>query len=148
MLSRRYSIIVADRTSGVVRRFTITLRPVLAVAAACAALPVLMGLGARWSVHAQLSQLEREKATLLVENASYREATGQLTSQISTLQTAVEDLGARAAVDPVASNTRRVASVSSGPVPSPGISVTRWAMSAAGSYLCGLNPLSGSVLQR
>lgn len=103
MLSRRYSIIVADRTSGVVRRFTITLRPVLAVAAACAALPVLMGLGARWSVHAQLSQLEREKATLLVENASYREATGQLTSQISTLQTAVEDLGARAAVDPVAS---------------------------------------------
>src|SRR5919198_1120865 len=30
---------------------------------------------------------------------------------------------------PVASSTRRVASVSSGPVPSPGISVTRWAMS-------------------
>src|SRR5919109_5501392 len=32
---------------------------------------------------------------------------------------------------PVASRTRRVASVSSGPVPSPGMRVTRWAMPAA-----------------
>src|SRR3954465_3574379 len=35
---------------------------------------------------------------------------------------------------PVASRTRRVASVSSGPVPSPGMSVTRWATAADGTY--------------
>src|SRR5262245_17054909 len=34
---------------------------------------------------------------------------------------------------PVASRTRRVASVSSGPVPSPGMSVTRWATAAHGT---------------
>ena len=46
---------------------------------------------------------------------------------------------------PVASRTRRAASVSSGPVPSPGISVTRWAMSAADRTWPRSNPPSGSV---
>jgi murein DD-endopeptidase MepM/ murein hydrolase activator NlpD len=100
--SRRYSIVVADRTTGVVRRCTISLRPTLTVLAVLFALPVLIGLGARWSGLAALGQLEREKATLLVENASYREATGQLASQVSSLQATVEDLGARATADPVA----------------------------------------------
>jgi len=103
LASRRYSVIVADRSTGVVRRFTIALRPALAVVTALAALPVLMGLGAKWSVRADIAQLEREKTTLLVENASYREATGQLTAQIASLQMAVENLGERAAVDPAAS---------------------------------------------
>lgn len=103
MASKRYSIIVADRTTGVVRRFTIALRPTLAAAMGVAALPVLMGLGAKWSARAEIAQLEREKATLIVENASYREATAQLADQIASLQTAVEGLGARAVVDPVSS---------------------------------------------
>jgi murein DD-endopeptidase MepM/ murein hydrolase activator NlpD len=103
LASRRYSIIVADRSTGVVRRLTISLGPTIAMATAVAALPVLMGLGAKWSGRAQVARLEREKATLLVESASYREATMQLTAQISSLQAAVEDLGARAAVDPLAS---------------------------------------------
>jgi len=40
---------------------------------------------------------------LQVENASYREATGQLTEQIAGLQLAVNQLGEHAAVDPTAS---------------------------------------------
>ena len=40
---------------------------------------------------------------LSIENNSYRDATGQLSSQISALQEAVDDLGVRAAVDPAAS---------------------------------------------
>jgi murein DD-endopeptidase MepM/ murein hydrolase activator NlpD len=37
---------------------------------------------------------------LQIENASYREATGQLAGQISSLQAAVDSLGIQAAVDP------------------------------------------------
>lgn len=67
------------------------------------ALPVLMGLGARWSASARITELETTNAALQVENASYRAATGELADQISTLQTAVDQLGERAAVDPNAS---------------------------------------------
>ena len=42
-------------------------------------------------------------AALQVENSSYREATGQLAGQISALQSAVDQLGERATVDPNAS---------------------------------------------
>src|SRR3954447_23113918 len=48
MRPRRYSVLIADRQSGAMRRLTISLRPTLAVVAALFALPVLIGLGARW----------------------------------------------------------------------------------------------------
>ncbi len=100
MFSKRYSIVLADRTTGVVRRFTISLWPTLAGVACVFALPVLVGLGARWSARTTVAELERSSITLQIENASYREATGQLAGQISSLQTAVDDLGIQAAVDP------------------------------------------------
>lgn len=103
MRSRRYTFVIADRQSGTVRRFTLSLRPTLAVVTGALALPVLMGLGARWSASARISSLEVANAELQVENASYRAATGELADQISTLQTAVDQLGERAAVDPNAS---------------------------------------------
>ena len=100
---RRYSFVIADRQTGTVRRFTLSLRPTLTVVAALFALPVLIGLGARWSASARITELETTNAALQVENASYRAATGELADQISTLQTAVDQLGERAAVDPNAS---------------------------------------------
>jgi murein DD-endopeptidase MepM/ murein hydrolase activator NlpD len=103
MRSRRYTFVIADRQSGTVRRFTMSLRPAIAAVAGAFALPVLMGLGARWSASARISELETTNAALQVENASYRAATGELADQISTLQTAVDQLGERAAVDPNAS---------------------------------------------
>jgi murein DD-endopeptidase MepM/ murein hydrolase activator NlpD len=103
VISRRYSIVLADRTTGVVRRFTISLWPTLATAAAILAIPVLMGLGARWSARATIDALQDENIVLTLENASYREATGQLAEQISSLQATVDRIGAHAAVDPEAS---------------------------------------------
>src|SRR5215207_5859036 len=100
---RRYTFIIADRQSGAVRRFTISLRPTVALVAAVFALPVLIGLGARWSASARIADLENTNAALNVENTSYRAATGELAEQISTLQAAVDQLGDRAAVDPNAS---------------------------------------------
>jgi murein DD-endopeptidase MepM/ murein hydrolase activator NlpD len=100
--SRRYSIVLADRTSGVVRRFTISLRPTLIVSAVLMSLPILMGLGARWGAQATISGLQRENIALQQENASYREATGELVSQVASFQDAVDELGVRATVDPSA----------------------------------------------
>ena len=66
-------------------------------------LPILIGLGARWSAKAALDELTATNAQLTVENDNYREATGQLASQIATLQQAVDEIGVTAAVDPEAS---------------------------------------------
>ncbi len=94
---------LADRTTGVVRRFTISLLPTLGSVAFLFALPVLVGMGARWSARTTIAELERSNIALQIENASYREATGQLAGQISSLQTAVDSLGIQAAADPKAS---------------------------------------------
>jgi murein DD-endopeptidase MepM/ murein hydrolase activator NlpD len=96
MRSRRYTVVIADRSSGVVRRVTISLRPTLVGAMAILALPVLIGLGARWSARAELDQLRSANALLQMENGSYRLATGELTGQIQSLESVINDLGARA----------------------------------------------------
>jgi murein DD-endopeptidase MepM/ murein hydrolase activator NlpD len=101
--SRRYSVVIADRKSGVIRRFTIPLGPTVGTIVMAMALPILIGLGARWSAHAALEDLTTTNARLTVENENYREATGQLSAQISTLQAAVDIIGATADVDPAAS---------------------------------------------
>ena len=103
MRLRRYTFVIADRQTGAVRRLTISLWPTLAAVAGLFALPVLVGLGARWSASATISDLQTTNAALQVENSSYRAATGQLAGQIAALQTAVDQLGVRAAVDPIAS---------------------------------------------
>ena len=102
MTTRRFTIVLADRTTGVVRRFPIPLLRVAAAALCIVTLPILIGLGARWSVRATLAELRSQNALLQMENASYRDVTGQLAAQISSLQTAVDDIGARAKVDPAA----------------------------------------------
>lgn len=103
MKARRYTLLIADRQTGAVRRLTLSLWPTLATVAGLFALPVLVGMGARWSALAAISDLQSNNTALRMENASYRDATGQLASQISSLQTAVDQLGERAAVDPNAS---------------------------------------------
>jgi murein DD-endopeptidase MepM/ murein hydrolase activator NlpD len=100
MRARRYTVIIADRTSGVMRRVTISLRPTLAAIAAVLMLPVLIGLGARWKAASDLEQLQQANAVLQVENGSYRAATGELTTQIESLEGVINDLGERASIDP------------------------------------------------
>jgi murein DD-endopeptidase MepM/ murein hydrolase activator NlpD len=87
----------------VVRRFTISLWPTLAAIAGVFALPVLVGLGARWSARTEIGDLERTNVALQLENANYRNATGELASQVSSLQKAIDALGVQAALDPDAS---------------------------------------------
>jgi murein DD-endopeptidase MepM/ murein hydrolase activator NlpD len=100
MQSPKFTILVANRQTGAVRRFTVARRPVVLVALALFSVPVLIGLGARWSGEARIQQLAQEREALRVENESYREATGELASQITALQSAMTELGEQAQLDP------------------------------------------------
>src|SRR5688572_13686033 len=100
MLSRRYTIVVADRTSGVVRRATISVRPVAITACVVIVTPILIGLGAAWKGRVDATELIASQQVLEVENASYRSATHQLATQIQSLQSAIADLSGRSALDP------------------------------------------------
>jgi murein DD-endopeptidase MepM/ murein hydrolase activator NlpD len=103
LASRRYSIVIADRTTGVVRRTTVCLWRTIAGVTLLFSMPVLVGLGARWSAQSVISDLNHTNTALQIENSSYREATAQLTTQLTFLQASVDALGAQARVDPAAS---------------------------------------------
>jgi murein DD-endopeptidase MepM/ murein hydrolase activator NlpD len=97
---KRYTFVIADRETGVVRRFTVRLRTGLVATAAVFSIPVLMGLGARWSAVSEIDFLRQSIASLEQENSSYRAATEALTGQIASLQSAVTELGVKASIDP------------------------------------------------
>jgi len=100
MSSRRYTVVVADRSSGAMRQLTINVRVAIGAVLAVLSLPVMMGLGAKWSARTEIDQLRNANSSLVVENGSYRAATGELTSQIQSLEDVINDLGARATLDP------------------------------------------------
>jgi len=100
MRSPRYTILVASRKTGTVRRLTLSRRVMVLVAAAAFSLPVLVALGSRGADVAELESLQIANETLRLENDSYREATGELTSQIASLQTALGELSDQAQLDP------------------------------------------------
>src|SRR5262245_55115791 len=66
MHQRRFTFVIADRQTGAVRRFTISLWPTLAALVGIYMLPVLIGLGARWSASATIADLETTNAALQV----------------------------------------------------------------------------------
>jgi murein DD-endopeptidase MepM/ murein hydrolase activator NlpD len=100
MASRRYTIIVADRSSGVVRRATLSLRPVLISSGVILVLPVLIGIGAAWKAKSDILDLRASHQALEAENASFRSATDELSTQVTSLEAAIQDLGAKSALDP------------------------------------------------
>lgn len=104
MPSRRYTILVADRTSGVVRRATVGIRPVIVLVGLALMVPVLVGIGAGWKASSEVAGLQERHRTLEIENANYRDATLALAGQIESLQAAIADLSARSALDPSLAN--------------------------------------------
>jgi murein DD-endopeptidase MepM/ murein hydrolase activator NlpD len=100
MASKRYTILIADRDTGVVRRFTFPVRPAGVAAAVVLLTPILIGLGAAWKGRADVAALYESHEVLELENTNYRAATDALAGQIASLQTAIETLGERSALDP------------------------------------------------
>ncbi len=105
MLSKRYTIVLADRTTGVVRRFTLSVKTATAVVSIAVGLPMLIGIGAAFKAKYDVTGLYASHATLELENANYRAATESLAGQIVALQTTMSDLGAKAALDPALQNS-------------------------------------------
>src|SRR6188768_221346 len=102
MRSPRYTVLIANRQTGAVRRLTIVRRPAVLMVVAALTVPMLIGLGARSSRQAEIDHLAQQTEALRIENDSYRAATGELATQISTLQTAITELGEDAQLDPAA----------------------------------------------
>ncbi len=100
MLTRRYTVLIADRSSAVVRRITVSLHGAAALVMSALMLPILIGLGAKWSATAEIDELRSSNSTLQVENSNYRATTGALTGQIQSLEDVIDELGARSALDP------------------------------------------------
>jgi len=82
------------------RQLTVNVRIAAGLVFGSLALPILMGLGAKWSARNEIDQLRSERSMLQVENGSYRAATGELTAQIQSLETVINDLGVRSQLDP------------------------------------------------
>ena len=93
MRGHRYTVLVTNRSTGVVRQFSISLRAALWIAGTVLVLPVLIGLGAKWSARSELSHLQATTATLQIENGNFRATTGELTTQIQSLEDVIDDLG-------------------------------------------------------
>jgi len=66
--------------------------------------PLLIGVSFKWSARTQIDQLRATNEVLQLENGSYRAATGELTTQIQSLENVITDLGARASLDPAAAH--------------------------------------------
>jgi murein DD-endopeptidase MepM/ murein hydrolase activator NlpD len=107
MRSPRYTILIANRNTGSVRRLTVGRIPLMAGIIAVLSVPTFIGLagfGARQSSLAEIHVLQTSNEGLRLENESYRAATGELAAQIDTLQTALGELSEQAQLDP---QTRR-----------------------------------------
>ena len=97
--SRRFTIVIADRRTGAYRRFGLRPVPALAAVALLFLLPVLVGMGLKWSARAEISALQSTAQRLDLENRNFRAATGELATQLQSLQAVVGELGAKASVD-------------------------------------------------
>jgi murein DD-endopeptidase MepM/ murein hydrolase activator NlpD len=100
MKSSRALLFVGVRLGGTTRRVTLRVRTAACLVAGFMVVPVLMGLGARWSAGLELAQLRTSNAELQLQNESFRTATGELSTQIAALQGVITQLGDRATTDP------------------------------------------------
>lgn len=102
MRSPRYTILIANRKTGAVRRLTVSRRLLGIVLAGVVSAPLVAAIGSRNADLAQTDALRSANDSLLQENQSYRQATGELTAQIGSLQNAIVELGEQAKLDPAA----------------------------------------------
>jgi murein DD-endopeptidase MepM/ murein hydrolase activator NlpD len=66
---------------------------------------VLIGIGAAWKAKSDVADLRISHEALQAENANFRSATDQLSTQITSLEAAIQDIGARSALDPKLAKT-------------------------------------------
>lgn len=99
MLPRRYTFVIADRESGVLRRFTLAVRPTLAIGVLTLFTLIAVGLDYRWTTLKTIEELRLTNARLSIETTKYKLTAEQTTTQLSLLDAAVVDLGKRSPLD-------------------------------------------------
>jgi murein DD-endopeptidase MepM/ murein hydrolase activator NlpD len=105
---RKFTVVLIDRTSGVGRRVTVPLGWTVAAALFAFSLPVLVGLGIRLGTVAEIASLRSNAVGLNLENASYKAATGELATQVVSLQGVIDELASRAHLDPAAARAMQM----------------------------------------
>ncbi len=101
MIRRRYAIIVADRATGAVRRFTLSLGLAVVVATAAVGIPLGWMLHTGLDAHAEILRLQSSNARLEIENSGYRATATELIGNIASLQALIDNLAARTPLDVV-----------------------------------------------
>src|SRR5688500_6254097 len=101
-MRNRFFIAVGKEGSANPLRLSIDFRWLLVGALFLVGSPMVFVVGTSWGARQVVADLLRQNHTLRMENSNYREATTELVAQVSSLQAAAEDHGARAAIDPEA----------------------------------------------
>ena len=100
MLSTRYSLILANRDTGITRRLTFRVRQVVAVLTMLLVVLVVLSLYSRWTTQSEIDRLTLRTAQSEIENSSYRATASELSIQIAALQNAIVKLDTRSNMDP------------------------------------------------
>ncbi len=99
IFNQRYTVVIAERSEGALYRFTVKLHSAVVLLIAIIGTPILLGVGYRWTASTEIEQLRMSLATLEIENSGFRQATRQLSSEITSLHTVVTDIDERAILD-------------------------------------------------
>ena len=100
MVLRRYTITVADLKSGIERRATVSVLPVVAVIVAAIALPGVIAFATARKADGEMQRLSARHRALEIETANYRAALAALVAQIGSGQSTNPDDPTRPAGSP------------------------------------------------
>ena len=100
MTSRRYSLIIANRDTGLMRRLTLRVDALVCVALVALVAGGALGIRSLVMSAAGFDDLKFENARLALENDSYDVAADELSGEMATLGHTIAELAARADLDP------------------------------------------------
>ena len=100
MFRKRYSLIIANRTTGATNRYTFGVGPACAAFLAHLMLPAALLVYAEWSTSLAVTRLRLQKARLELENSAYRATASDLASHLAGLDATMVELTGRVDMDP------------------------------------------------
>ena len=100
MLKRRYSLLLSDRNTGIIRRVTFRLNRVIAALLPIILIPSFSIFYFAWDTHSTIDSLDISNTSLKLENLEYGLAAKDITQEIATLRTAMANLSSRVEIDP------------------------------------------------
>ena len=100
MLRKRYSLVIANRTTGAMTRLTLAVGPACAAFLALLVLPAALVVFAEWSTSLGVTRLQLQNARLELENSAYRATANDLASHLTGLDDTMVELTERVDMDP------------------------------------------------